>query len=281
MNKHFNGLMDKQSVEMGCIHTGGCAGSIDESDVFRFMDHKSLERYSDITRRSAVRKAVGSSLVQCSLCETEFLDERSDKQAGISCPNVECLGIACPRCKRKPHSGTSCESPDQKRIDEEERATYSVVKLCSGCKVDLYRDGGCNHVTCPCGVVTCYVCGNDITREGYRHGCVLFDIPLDREERQLRHNQWDAGGDRHDAVYVRREAVRREEAREPRYNMAEARGIRGHDVYARREEARVSRHNVIDAWVRDSRGHVRREAARREQRRDWQLYVDLRNVRHR
>lgn len=197
MNRHFGVLMDKQSVEMGCIYVGTCAGSFEEYDVFRFMDGKALQRYSDISQRSDVRKAMGLSLVQCSLCGTEYVDERSDKTVGISCPNVECLGIGCLKCKRKLHPGEGCESRDWKRIAEEERATYSVVKVCFGCNVDLYRDGGCNHVTCSCGVITCYVCGNDITREGYSHGCVLFGTPRDREERKFRGNHWDAEGVRY------------------------------------------------------------------------------------
>jgi hypothetical protein len=240
INKHFARLMDKQSVQMGCIYAEACIGSFEEYDVFRFMDGKSLQRYSEVSQRSAIKKAVGSSLLQCLLCEMEFLDERRDKNVGISCPNVECLGTSCPKCKRKPHPGTSCELPDQKRIDEEEKATYSVVKLCSGCKVDLYRDGGCNHVTCPCcGVVTYYVCGDDITQEGYGHGCVVWGTregAQGREERQLRRNGRDA------------EDVRR------------------NGVYARRGEERELRRDVFDAWLRDDRLCVGRERLRREWR---------------
>lgn len=30
---------------------------------------------------------------------------------------------------------------------------------CPKCKTPTYKDGGCNHITCPCGCHWCYKCG--------------------------------------------------------------------------------------------------------------------------
>ena len=61
--------------------------------------------------------------------------------------------------------------------------TLSWNKKCPKCKVLTYKDGGCNHISCPCGCHWCYKCGAGFSNpdDCYDHmtekhgGCFDYD----------------------------------------------------------------------------------------------------------
>ena len=67
---------------------------------------------------------------------------------------------------------------------------------CQGCRRDFEKDGGCNHITCPCGAHYCSVCGDVLpATRPYDHfnwgqpsarnpPCVLFPGQSEEEEEE-------------------------------------------------------------------------------------------------
>ena len=73
-----------------------------------------------------------------------------------------CNSIYCIRCKalfdrygRLDHTMISCAE----YIEAKERFEGVKYIKCPGCNVDIYKNEGCNHITCICKVEFCYICG--------------------------------------------------------------------------------------------------------------------------
>ena len=77
----------------------------------------------------------------------------------------------------KNHSGTSCSRYNRQfeSIDGGNDDGYAAVafssnaRRCPGCSIRIQRSEGCNHMTCPCGMEWCYVCGKNWSN--YHYGC--------------------------------------------------------------------------------------------------------------
>ena len=76
--------------------------------------------------------------------------------------------------RNKTHSRRSCKRHgDRLRRESEDDYFATAVAIgarsCPRCSVRVQRNGGCNHMTCVCGVEWCYVCGVRWREEHY--GC--------------------------------------------------------------------------------------------------------------
>lgn len=56
----------------------------------------------------------------------------------------------CIGCGKVSHVG-ACDSTPDARVDEN-------TKICPGCHSRVEKDGGCNHISCPCGTHFCWLC---------------------------------------------------------------------------------------------------------------------------
>lgn len=77
---------------------------------------------------------------------------------------------------RKSHSGMSCANySKQFKAFGNDDDGYAAIAFsldargCPGCSIRTQRSEGCNHITCPCGMEWCYVCGKQWTQRHY--GC--------------------------------------------------------------------------------------------------------------
>lgn len=89
-----------------------------------------------------------------------------------------------PTCGRK--SCTSCSAPWKEahkcheasllslRHAIEAATTSSIKRTCPKCHLSFVKSSGCNKLVCNCGYTMCYVCRNEIGREGYGHFCQHF-----------------------------------------------------------------------------------------------------------
>ncbi|CAK84121.1 unnamed protein product (macronuclear) [Paramecium tetraurelia] len=86
---------------------------------------------------------------------------------GRGCPASYIISIylefpTCTNCKLqfcangcdKAHQGMTCEQFKQKTRAKQEKGLVN----CPKCKVQIFKDGGCNHMTCRCKHEFCYVC---------------------------------------------------------------------------------------------------------------------------
>ncbi|OHT10725.1 hypothetical protein TRFO_19957 [Tritrichomonas foetus] len=87
------------------------------------------------------------------------------------CEHLDCYYMYCLKCYTWHKSEESCITKTSK------------FKHCPRCMVNTFKDGGCNHITCPCGCHWCYKCmaGFKTAHECYSHltqehdGCFDFD----------------------------------------------------------------------------------------------------------
>jgi hypothetical protein len=76
----------------------------------------------------------------------------------VHCSVLNCFLAYCPKCHEWHQADVLC-------LED------SFKKKCPRCAVNVHKDGGCNHITCPCGCHWCYAClaGFDTPDEVYRH----------------------------------------------------------------------------------------------------------------
>lgn len=89
-----------------------------------------------------------------------------DDHRYIVCPYKSCHASWCDICGTTPfHDGMSCmeyeifnsNSSNGKYIAQQ--IHEGKCRLCGNCKSPIMKDGGCNKITCRCGVRNCFLCG--------------------------------------------------------------------------------------------------------------------------
>eukprot|EP00164_Ancoracysta_twista_P000612 GFYU01000809.1.p1 GENE.GFYU01000809.1~~GFYU01000809.1.p1 ORF type:complete len:496 (-),score=73.44 GFYU01000809.1:145-1632(-) len=98
----------------------------------------------------------------CPSCETlvEPKDEANPPPADMQCSNCE---LAFCFYHSDAHIGSTCAEYESSIKESESRSrawTEENAKNCPGCKRAIEKiSGGCNHMTCRCGVEFCWLCG--------------------------------------------------------------------------------------------------------------------------
>ncbi|KIW35757.1 uncharacterized protein PV06_11904 [Exophiala oligosperma] len=177
MNRHFLAQLKNNNIDMRCIYTNACDSSFDERDVYRFMDEDTLSYYNRVKDQRDVRDAIKDKIVTCPFCSIDMVDERTSNITYLECVNPSCLEVSCTKCKKQYHPGVKCDSTTKERTLKEETETYKVIKSCPSCSRDIERESGCSHMKCICGTTFCYVCGENISKDVWGHGCKVFDQP--------------------------------------------------------------------------------------------------------
>jgi hypothetical protein len=103
--------------------------------------------------------------------------------------NPRCEHISCRVCRRDmdDHGGSGgCRpvSPLEHEGNMEELGSGERLGRCPGCGALCEKDGGCNRMYCVrCHSCFCWICGVDVTGQGYDHftwadddGCRLFNL---------------------------------------------------------------------------------------------------------
>ena len=173
MNKYIKSLLSNMSTDIKCMHIGTCTGHFSKLAVTRCTTTKQEIQLQKLEQRSMLRKLFPNGFVSCPFCNTEFLDEREYKVEALVCINRKCRKVSCCKCNGEYHFGSECPT-DSARVIKEEKETYSIIRACPGCNVDIYRTEGCNHMKCLCGTMMCYACGKDITTTMSSHPCPIF-----------------------------------------------------------------------------------------------------------
>ncbi|KAK3767142.1 hypothetical protein RRG08_018013 [Elysia crispata] len=141
--------------------------------------------------------------VYCPRCENVVIAEEDRDSNLAHCPL--CFFAFCTQCGRGWHQGRDCETEEEmlenlerkannfnqdnavaakiqelrRKLEEEIESKQFKKKStnkCPACKIPVEKIGGCNKMTCKCGRVFCWICGNSIN--GYDHfrtgKCYLF-----------------------------------------------------------------------------------------------------------
>lgn len=148
--------------------SSSCCGQFSENALRRALPPKEYVRYS---RRSAALHAAASGLqdlVACPACD--FMVEMTDPtDCVVRCLDPECGKVTCRWCKEPDHRPLRCEEVEKDgevriRTFLEEHVAEGVMKRCPNpkCRKPCEKIEGCNHITCPCGTHSCYLCGEKI-----------------------------------------------------------------------------------------------------------------------
>ena len=118
-------------------------------------------------------------------CTQLFAKDASDRARGsrvAKCPS--CFVSACAACGKTPHQGVSCEMAGRD-LSEEYINNGRDIRRCPHCNTPIFKDGGCNHVSCKCGRHICWRCMNvSLTSEAcYAHMRALHGGIFEEEMR--------------------------------------------------------------------------------------------------
>ncbi|KIP03357.1 hypothetical protein PHLGIDRAFT_243798 [Phlebiopsis gigantea 11061_1 CR5-6] len=113
-------------------------------------------------------------------CTQLFAKDASGSARGskvVKCPS--CFVSACAACGKNPHQGMSCEMAGRD-LSEEYINNGRDIRRCPHCDTPIFKDGGCNHVSCKCGRHICWRCmsvflssGDCYTHMRERHGGIF------------------------------------------------------------------------------------------------------------
>lgn len=113
----------------------------------------------------------------------------------------------CFACGGEHHLPCTCDMLKKwlkKCADDSETSNWisTNTKDCPKCSKPIEKNGGCNHMSCPCGHHFCWVCSGDFDHSTYNHSCGRYKDDDSKEsarkslERYLHYyNHWKAHSD--------------------------------------------------------------------------------------
>merc|ERR1719272_2739156 len=118
----------------------------------------------------------------------------------------DCGKTTCRWCQEDDHRPLRCDEVEKDaevkiRTFLEEKMAESITRRCPNCKKPHDKIKGCNHMRCPCGTHSCYLCGEKInpTRpydhykdgskgggtDNKKSGCTTYGTPAWAEKSEL------------------------------------------------------------------------------------------------
>jgi TRIAD3 protein (E3 ubiquitin-protein ligase RNF216) len=70
----------------------------------------------------------------------------------------------------------------------EEAMSEAALRQCPNCGLKIVKEGGCNHMHCPCGGSLCYVCkkSNITNQHFFNSGCPHFYHTTEEQEKEVK-----------------------------------------------------------------------------------------------
>ncbi|XP_040840609.1 E3 ubiquitin-protein ligase RNF216-like [Ochotona curzoniae] len=159
--------------ELSCME-GSCTCLFPTNELEKVLPQTILSKYYERLAEEEVAAAFASELVRCPSCNFRAVLDNDVRK--FSCPNPHCRKETCRNCRAlwKVHDGLTCEElagkDDTKfRTFIEEKMAAACIRKCHRCGTGLIKSEGCNHMSCRCGALMCYLCREPIS--GYDHFC--------------------------------------------------------------------------------------------------------------
>jgi TRIAD3 protein (E3 ubiquitin-protein ligase RNF216) len=98
---------------------------------------------------------------------------------------MECFKDTCLKCNQVDHPGKACYSlgniTQSKRQEIEDKMTEALIVKCNHCNRSIFKNEGCNKITCVCGTHNCYICKQIIPKSvGYSHFCIRHNCDCNK-----------------------------------------------------------------------------------------------------
>ncbi|CAD0113864.1 unnamed protein product [Aureobasidium uvarum] len=94
----------------------------------------------------------------------------------FTCQSLTCGKSSCTNCGSPWSDPHACNEASLQSLRQaiEAATTSSIKRTCPKCNLSFVKSSGCNKLVCNCGYTMCYVCRQEIGREGYGHFCQHF-----------------------------------------------------------------------------------------------------------
>lgn len=147
------------------INCPDCRSRMQYEDIRKFAPSVVFRKYDRLSTKAAFETIPGFRW-----CTTKGCKSGQVHDAGPEAPIFECAGCGNRQCvvhNRRWHDGETCAEydyrTDGKQKKAEEQASKKVIlettKKCPGCKWDIEKNYGCDHMTCSrCRHEFCWVC---------------------------------------------------------------------------------------------------------------------------
>ena len=163
LNLFLTAAADNQWFPIVCIGDGEtCNIPIALPFISRFLPRHPFKHLVE----SAFATYLQKNPTQFRYCKTPdciqtYRREPVDEASIITCPS--CFVTTCSSCSED-HENMTCieyrilHDPEEQERLNNELADGSGYKRCPRCAVWVEKTGGCNHMTCRCGVHICWTC---------------------------------------------------------------------------------------------------------------------------
>ena len=139
-----------------------CPETMAHGDVRRLANANDFAEHDRLVTRRFIQ-----SLPNFRWCLAEGCTEGQLHEGGAVAPIVRCQTCGARSCFTHMcpwHEGLTCDDYDRRAAEnvESERNIQETTKACPKCGVHIYRDQGCDHMTCnQCQHEFCYLCRAD------------------------------------------------------------------------------------------------------------------------
>jgi TRIAD3 protein (E3 ubiquitin-protein ligase RNF216) len=179
MKSYAANLLGMHDPKINCIDPSGCAAPIPESELRRFLPDGMMKLWERVKQQKEIEAAGLVGLEECPFCDYAVIIEDVEEKL-LRCGNLDVCGVvSCRTCKKSNHLPKTCDEVDSvldgRHAVEEAMSNLvpfvvlfrhmligitgqALFRNCPRCQKAFIKDGGCNHMTCPCGVTSCYIC---------------------------------------------------------------------------------------------------------------------------
>lgn len=178
IKKHAeNTIYQNLSCKIKCIDCNTkCFGEFDSKTLETILDPRVLSEYNNLKKIEEIKDlCVDDINIQlCQHCGAGADIGENASQKLLVC--MECFKDTCLKCNQIDHPGKPCFALGNivqcKRQEIEDKMTDALLVKCNKCNTNIFKNEGCNKITCLCGTHNCYICKQIITKEtGYSHFC--------------------------------------------------------------------------------------------------------------
>ncbi|EFA00239.2 hypothetical protein TcasGA2_TC003067 [Tribolium castaneum] len=161
-------VIGKEETRFPCL--ADCDSEFDYSTLHMVLDRKVFQGVWHRKQIEEIRNANIDGLETCPFCDFCMIPDEGDKI--FKCANIECMAETCRLCRHRSHVPKRCNEIEydedvKMRTFIENKMTEALLRKCWKCSKQFYKESGCNKMTCVCGAMMCYVCGEAVT--DYRH----------------------------------------------------------------------------------------------------------------
>ena len=187
IKKHAeNTIYQQLSCKIKCIECNEkCFGEFSEETLMCVLNDRVFSEYKNLKKLDEIKEISVDdiNIKLCQHCSSGTDIGENIEQTLLVC--MECFKDTCLKCNQVDHPGKECYSlgniAQSKRQEIEDKMTEALIVKCKQCNKSIFKNEGCNKITCVCGAHNCYICKEIIPKNvGYSHFCKSHDCNCDK-----------------------------------------------------------------------------------------------------